>query len=840
MKRGSNKVRLSNAKADVINVNGKRWVLRRMPLVLTAACALALLVGASASNDYYQCYQYGTCAEPTLSNDSNCRSGTDYDVTISNKNSRVTVLSFHGGNIESDTSGISNALSNLFVWSRYDFNAHATSACTSVGTYQDNKLHITSTNFNDPRAVSLVSAQPKAVAIHGYGDWRGYAKGVMCVGGKDTAARSAFISYVNNNAATWNANPNTYPLMPIDATAAAANSTCGDLRGTDDDNLVNRTSSHAGLQLELSNQVRADLVNAAASYDDLRNLIYGATREAMIGQRNCVTADSTGAPWQNRALASNQTGTFTAEMDATPLGINIDTGVGLSNGAQTSYAGLACIVRFNSQGRIDARNGGAYTALSQISYSPNTSYHLRFAVNVPAHTYSVYVTPAGGSEQAVGINYTFRTEQATVGSLNNWSLFSDTGSMRGCGFAAPCYAATAGGNWTNNSFASQAGTFKAEWDATPSANNVDAVVGLSNGAQTSFSGFACLTRFNTSGTIDARDGGIYRASSSIPYAANATYHFRLAVNAPAHTYSVYITPPGGSELALALNYAFRTEQATVGSLNNYGLIVDSAVGSARVCNFAFSGSNTLFQDSFTGADGLITNEYADSNSDGILSPDWDMTSGSLFRQSNTAWTGLPDSLAPNKYSSDHTGSDVFRVNTFRTFAGNIKVSLALKNNSEIHNSNCSANDTCWHGVHIWLRHLTQYDLYAVSLNRADNKVIIKRKVPCGNENDGFYKDLTSPVMHAWSVGTWQHYSVTIQTNSDGSITIKVYDDDSDPNTPFLQATDAGGTNTSWTSGCTAPGRYPTAQYPPITAAGSVGVRGDFDNFNFDDFRISSF
>jgi len=819
--------------------------LRRGLLFMFAAvCSSVLLVTVAASGDYYNCYQNGSCSEPTLSNDSNCRPGTDYEVTVSNTNSPVTVLSFHGGNIEINTSEISNALSTLFGWSRYDFNAHPTSACTAVGagTYQGNKLHITSTNFNDPRAVSLVTAQPKAVAIHGYDDSRGYAKGVICVGGKDVSARGIFISYINNNAAAWNANPNTYPLTPIDATTAADGTDCGDneIRGVADDNLVNRTSSHAGLQLELSKGFRADLVNTFTSYDDLRNVVYGAIREAMVEQTNCVTTDSTAAPWQNRALASDQSGTFTAEMDATPQGTNIDAGVGLSSGAQMTFAGLACIARFNTQGKIDARNGGAYAALSQISYSPNTSYHFRFVVNVLAHTYSLYVTPAGGSEQAVGLNYSFRTEQASVASLNNWSLFSDAGSMQGCGFAAPCQTAMASGGWLNNSFVSQTGNFTAQWDATPSSNNLDAVIGLSNVAQTSFAGFACLTRFNTSGTIDTRDGGIYRALSSIPYVSNNTYHFRLSVNVPAHTYSIYVTPAGGSEQVVGSNFAFRTEQSAVGSLNNYGLIVDSATGSARVCNFVISGSNTLFQDRFTGAGGLITNEYAHWNSDGILSSDWDMTSGSLFRQSNTAWTGVPDSLTPNKYSSDHTDSNVFRVNTFRTFAGSIKVSLALKNNSEIHDSNCNASDTCWHGVHIWLRYLTQYDLYAVSLNRADNEVIIKRKVPCGNDNDGFYKDLTAAITHAWSVGTWQHYSVTIQSNSDGTVTIKVYDDDIDPNTPFLQATDTGGTNPSWTSGCTTPGRYPTAQYPPITAGGSVGVRGDFDNFNFDAFKVTSF
>lgn len=826
----------------VSNVN--EWVLRRrMSFVLATVCALFLLVSASASNDYYQCYQYGTCTEPTLSNDSNCRPGTDYDVAVSNNNSRVTVLSFHGGNIESDTSGISNALSTLYLWNRYDFNAHATSTCTSVGTYEGNKLHITSTNFNDARAVSLVSSQPKAVAIHGYSDSRGYPKGAICVGGKDVSARSAFISYVNNNAAAWNANPNTYSLTPIDATTAADGTNCGDveIRGVADDNLVNRTSSRAGLQLELSKGLRADLVNAAAGYDDLRNLIYGAIRDAMIDEGNCVTTDSATVPWQNRALASNQTGTFTAAMDATPRASNIDAGVGLSNGAQTTYTGLACIVRFNTSGTIDARNGGAYAALSQIAYSANTAYHFRFVVNVPAHTYSVYVTPEGGSEQAVGINYSFRTEQANIASLNNWSLFSDPGSMQGCGFAAPCYTAIAGGNWSNNSFPVQSGAFTAEWDATPFAAGIDAVIGLSSGAQTAFTGFACLARFNTSGTIDVRDGSTYRASSSISYAPNATYHFRVAVNVTSHSYSVYVTPPGSSEQALAINYAFRTEQATVGSLSNYGLIVDSTRGSARVCNFAVSDSNTLFLDSFNGADGFITNEYAHWNSDGINSPDWDMTSGSLFRQSNTAWTGLPDSRAPNKYSSDHTDSDVFRLNTFRTFAGNIKVSLALKN-SDIHDANCGSggNDTCWHGVHIWLRYLSQYDLYYVSIDRADNHVVIKRKVPCGGDNQGHYAVLQD-VIHPWTAGVWQHVSATIQTNADGSVTIKVYDDDSNPNTPIAQATEGvNNTNPEWSSGCTAPGHYPTAQYPPITAAGSVGLRGDFDNFNFDDFRISSF
>ena len=307
------------------------------------------------------------------------------------------------------------------------------------------------------------------------------------------------------------------------------------------------------------------------------------------GPPACVTVSAAGPVWQNLPLVSPQAGTFTAEIDATPLAASTDAGVGLSNGSQTTFSGLACVARFNgTEGKIDARNGGGYAAANSIPYSPNTTYHFRFVVNVPAHTYSVYVTPSGGNEQIVGLNYAFRTEQAAVSSLNNWSLFSDVGSMRACGFGAPCYTANAGAGWINNAFTSQSTAFTAEWDATPSATNIDAVMGLSNGSQTAFEQFACLTRFFTDGKIQARDGGNYNSASPIFYTANTTYHFRLVVNVPSHTYSIYVTPAGGSEQLVGLNYAFRTEQSTVSALNNQGFIVDTATGSARLCNFVIS------------------------------------------------------------------------------------------------------------------------------------------------------------------------------------------------------------------------------------------------------------
>jgi len=145
----------------------------------------------------------------------------------------------------------------------------------------------------------------------------------------------------------------------------------------------------------------------------------------------CVTA---GATWQNRSFAT-QTGAFTAEFDATPSGSPINAAVGLSQGAQTAYSGFAGLVAFSTDGNILARNGGAYAALSPIPYSGGVAYHFRLAVNVPTHTYSIFVRPAGGSEVTVGSNYAFRAEQASVGSLNNWGASASTGSVQVCGFS---------------------------------------------------------------------------------------------------------------------------------------------------------------------------------------------------------------------------------------------------------------------------------------------------------------------------------------------------------------------------------------------------------------------
>jgi len=314
----------------------------------------------------------------------------------------------------------------------------------------------------------------------------------------------------------------------------------------------------------------------------------------------CVTR-AAGQAWVNTAFPAVQTGTFTARFDATPSINNIPGSghVAFSNGAQTAFTGFANIIRFSSTGSIDARNGGAYAASNNIIYSAGVTYHFRVVVNVASRTYSIFVTPDGGTEQTVGSNFAFRSEQSGVTSLNNWGVFTGagSGSIQVCNVqigssllgGVACQTTAAGANFQNTAMAAQTGSFTVEYDATPSIANINSTIGLSNGAVSAHTGNAAIVRFNPDGAIDVRNGGAYTAATNVPYSAGQSYHVRLVVNVANRTYSAFVRAPGGAEQTLGTNVAFRSEQSGVTQLNSWSRWVSTSPGTIEVCNFTVSG-----------------------------------------------------------------------------------------------------------------------------------------------------------------------------------------------------------------------------------------------------------
>jgi beta-galactosidase len=151
------------------------------------------------------------------------------------------------------------------------------------------------------------------------------------------------------------------------------------------------------------------------------------------------------------------------------------------------------------------------------------------------------------------------------------------------------------GQWVNKSLAQvQSNSFRISYDAIASASTVDGVTGLSSGPAGDFSNLAAIIRFNSHGTIDARDGSTYAAASVIPYSARVAYHFILDVNIATHTYNAYVMV-GSAQTPIGFNLAFRTEQAAVLSLGYLGAM--TSPGSHTICNIALA--NTTISPAIT-------------------------------------------------------------------------------------------------------------------------------------------------------------------------------------------------------------------------------------------------
>jgi hypothetical protein len=307
------------------------------------------------------------------------------------------------------------------------------------------------------------------------------------------------------------------------------------------------------------------------------------TRDALTSA--CVNAtEASGWLAQNIAITSPS---FRVDFDAKTAGPNDDALVGLSRGLADHYSDLATIVRFNSAGMIDARDGGSYRAQSEVPYRAGESRHFTLEVNVDTHRYSAW-EPIGDSGRSIAYDYAFRTEQANVSALDAFALKVDSGGpFQVCNLIVTepgtCGAAAPGGGFAQHPFAPQSLAVTAAFSVFPEQAGIDGVVGLSAGAASRFNDLAAAVRFNPSGTIDVRNGNAYTADEVVSYSANQRYDIVLVVDVLGHAYSAFV-----NGTLLARNYAFRSQQAAVPALGNLTFIADSPAGGLSVCGIAIS------------------------------------------------------------------------------------------------------------------------------------------------------------------------------------------------------------------------------------------------------------
>ena len=215
-----------------------------------------------------------------------------------------------------------------------------------------------------------------------------------------------------------------------------------------------------------------------------------------------------------------------------------------------------------------------------------------------------------------------------------------------------------------------------------------------------------------------------------------------------------------------------------------------------------------------GERGLVTNEWAHYNpsaADGIHSPQWEMTSGSLFARDGNGWSGAIDSGTPDRLSRDATDSAVFRLVSTQAF-DNYSVTFSYRLLRFTTTPRTPAH--AWDGLHLWLRYQSAQKLYFASFDRRDGHVVIGKKVPGGSANGGRYEHLSASPKVKLAPHAWHNLHAAIETTG-GTVTIRLLLDGK----LVARAVDRDGRDA------------------PIIRPGRVGIRADNSEFEFRRFEV---
>lgn len=190
--------------------------------------------------------KYGNFTELRL----NHREGSDYKIRLVQRELLVGIVALHGGKIEPLTSEIAKALA-MNSYSLYCFEG------LRLGSFRD--LHITSTKFDEPRGMKLISGCDIVVAIHGM---RGREEKVA-LGGLDLELAQSIKAKLRE--------------ADFDANASPAG-----LAGINANNICNRGRRRKGVQLEISKGLRCRLAQNEAALTTFTQAVRSSIQKLLL------------------------------------------------------------------------------------------------------------------------------------------------------------------------------------------------------------------------------------------------------------------------------------------------------------------------------------------------------------------------------------------------------------------------------------------------------------------------------------------------------------------------------------------------------------------------------
>jgi len=243
---------------------------------------------------------------------------------------------------------------------------------------------------------------------------------VISAGGSATFAISVsavngFTGTVSLNASSSNTNITTSFDNPTitggsgsaTLTVSAANtSTSGNV-------IITVTGSDTTNNISQKVSINASIQGAASTVSSMNAIEPVASQTGCVSTRPTVNAQRVSFP------TSPATNGFTATFSATPSSSSMDAALGFFAPAFSSQPSLSSLINFSPDGVIQVRNGDSFVS-SGVSYAAGEILQFRLVENLPATTYSLFVTPAGGAEIPLATDLQVPSDQRGATTLGGW------------------------------------------------------------------------------------------------------------------------------------------------------------------------------------------------------------------------------------------------------------------------------------------------------------------------------------------------------------------------------------------------------------------------------------
>lgn len=248
------------------------------------------------------------------------------------------------------------------------------------------------------------------------------------------SAVNGFTGTVSLNAAASNSNISaSFDNTAITGGSGSATLTVSTNTGAPTGNVtITITASDTANNVSEKVTVTAAVQGAAATAGAL------ISAESAVARTGCVSTPTTFIP-QRVSFPISPTNGFNATFSVTPSSSAMDAALGVFVPAASQQPTLSSLIAFNPAGFIQVRNGDSFVS-TNVSYAAGETLQFRLVENLPATTYSLFVTRPSAAEIALATGLQVPSNQRGATTLGGWGQrvkAPDNATLSVCNFSQP-------------------------------------------------------------------------------------------------------------------------------------------------------------------------------------------------------------------------------------------------------------------------------------------------------------------------------------------------------------------------------------------------------------------